>query len=105
MSLYTVYNTISGQELGVYEAESAEAAIEANYIDAGYAGRAGYVEQTGDKSECDLAAVCYPEQYSADFSKWARYIDPDGAYSREEFDAMPMEERVKIAAEVIAANA
>lgn len=55
MSKFTVYNTRSGQELGVYEAETAEAAIEANYIDAGYAGSADYAASTGDTSN-DLAA-------------------------------------------------
>ena len=55
MSKYEVSNTTSGHSFGVYEAASAEAAIEACVIDAGYKSVA-QMEETLE-TECELVAV------------------------------------------------
>ena len=93
---YEVFARQSGQSFGVYTADSAEAAVAAMLED-GEPGEAAHADAFYAESLADT--------YAADWSKWAEYVDPNGAYTREEFDAMPMPERVKLAAEVIAANA
>lgn len=55
MPKFEVRNTASGHSFGVYEAETAEQAIEACCRDAGYASRAHADEVTG--RDDDLVAV------------------------------------------------
>ena len=42
--------------------------------------------------------------YAADYDLFAEYIDPDGTVSREEFEAMEMEERLALIIPVMEAN-
>ena len=36
------------------------------------------------------------EQIAADWNLWREYVDPDGTMTREEFDAMTLEQAMKI---------
>lgn len=57
MSKFEIVNPQSGHSFGVYEAESAEAAIEACCKDAGYDSKAHAESVTGSDSELIAVAV------------------------------------------------
>jgi hypothetical protein len=48
----------------------------------------------------DRARAC-----AASWDMWSEYIDPDAAFTREEFDTMDIERREQLAQEVISSNA
>jgi hypothetical protein len=56
MSKYEVFNQTSGHSFGVYEADSADEAIDACCRDAGYASKAD-AEQSTEQSLGDLRAA------------------------------------------------
>ncbi len=45
------------------------------------------------------------QQAAEDFAIWAQYIDPDAAFTEEEFNVMSIERREQLAQEVIDSNA
>jgi hypothetical protein len=106
MAHYQVSNSKSAHSFGIYAADSAEAAIEAACIDAGYNSKADAEAAMGRESEL-VAVDVSAEEYAADFDLFAQYIDPDGVtgLTRETFEAEPIERRIALAREVIALNA
>ena len=45
------------------------------------------------------------QQLANNFSLWAEFIDPDAAYSLEEFEAMTEDRRISLVIAVVEANA
>lgn len=106
MAHYQISNSKTAHSLGIYVADSAEAAIEAACIDAGYDSKADAEAVMGHDSELSATDVS-ADEYAADFDLFVQYVDPDGVsgLTRETFDAEPIERRVAMAREVIALNA
>lgn len=106
MAHYQVSNSKTAHSFGIYTADSAEAAIEAACIDAGYDSKADAEAVMGRDSEL-VAVDVSAEAYAADFDLFIQYVDPDGAtgLTRETFDAEPMERRIALAREAVTANA
>ena len=89
----------NGQDVGVYEGETSEDALNAYAIDAGYKNYDDVVAQFGDDAEA--IQLNEAEDFASDEALWIEYIDPDNTTP---FDSVSYEDRVSFARSVISSN-
>lgn len=99
MSKYQV--SANGQTFGIYEADSAEAALDLCAQDAGYKSVEEMEQQLERSSELEADDL---SRYATDWNAWCEYIDPDATTTREQWDAMSSAEKIALVVEMINAS-
>ena len=92
--------------MGVFIADTEQAARDQAAVMAGYRSEADMVAQLEQPSELVAKSVSDVAYRAARyFNDWAAHIDADAVYSRAEWEAMTVEQRIEIAERTVAANA
>jgi len=99
MSKFTVSE--KGQELGVYEGETAQDARDACAVAAGYESESDMESKLESASEFEVDRVLSAEDYAGSENLWIQAIDPDNTTP---FDSVSFGKRVELAQSVMDSN-